>query len=71
MTTTLPVANNSLTSIDTGPASGGSGFADSHYQPFILGWEKKRVAFRAPHEFLAPTGSFKFGANHNVVVYSR
>src|SRR6185295_958161 len=39
---TLPVANNSLTSDIQGPISGGEGFADSYYQPFILGWDKER-----------------------------
>jgi len=66
MSATLPVANNSLTSDVTGPVSGGSGFADSYYQPFILGWEKPRAAIRAVYGFLAPTGSFKVGANDNV-----
>ena len=66
MSATLPFAKNSLTSDATGPASGGGGFADSYYQPFILGWEKKRVAFRAVYGFLAPTGRFKVGANDNV-----
>src|SRR5215510_4637295 len=66
MSATLPVARNSLTSDVTGPVSGGSGFADSYYQPFILGWEKKRAAIRAVYGFLAPTGRFKAGANDNV-----
>ena len=66
MTATLPVARNSLTSDFTGPVSGGAGFADSYYQPFILGWDKERVAVRAVYGFLAPTGSFKAGANNNV-----
>ena len=66
MSATLPVARNSLTSDLTGPASGGGGFADSYYQPFILGWEKKRAAFRAVYGFLAPTGRFNAGANDNV-----
>lgn len=66
MSATLPVANNSLTSDLTGPISGGGGFADSYYQPFILGWEKQRTAFRAVYGFLAPTGSFKAGADNNV-----
>src|ERR1700740_343507 len=34
---TLPIANNSLTSDAEGPISGGGGFADSYYQPAILG----------------------------------
>ncbi|HEX5835844.1 MAG TPA: transporter [Pyrinomonadaceae bacterium] len=66
MTATLPVAKNSLTSDFTGPVSGGGGFADSYYQPFILGWNKERAAVRAVYGFLAPTGSFQAGANNNV-----
>src|SRR5262245_26870330 len=66
MSATLPFAKNSLTSDFTGPVSGGGGFADSYYQPFILGWEKKRAAIRAVYGFLAPTGSFKAVANNNV-----
>jgi hypothetical protein len=66
MTATLPVARNSLTSDFTGPVSGGAGFADSYYQPFILGWDKERAAVRAVYGFLAPTGSFRVGANNNV-----
>ena len=63
---TLPVANNSLTSDINGPLSGGGGFADSFYQPFILGWRKKRFAVRVIYGFLAPTGKFSAGANTNV-----
>jgi hypothetical protein len=66
MSATLPVANNSLTSDVTGPISGGQGFADSYYQPFILGWNKNRIAVRAVYGFLAPTGSFEVNANDNV-----
>lgn len=66
MTATLPVAKNSLTSDFTGPVSGGGGFADSYYQPFILGWNKSRYAVRAVYGFLAPTGRFRNGANDNV-----
>jgi hypothetical protein len=66
MSATLPVANNSLTSDITGPISGGAGFADSYYQPFILGWNKKRAAIRAVYGFLAPTGRFDADANDNV-----
>ena len=50
----------------TGPISGGSGLADSFYQPFVLGWNKKRIAVRTTYGFLAPTGSYKLGANDNV-----
>src|SRR6476620_5620628 len=63
---TLPIANNSLTSDVNGALSGGGGFADSYYQPFILGWLKQRVAVRAVYGFLAPTGRFNAGANTNV-----
>ncbi len=63
---TLPIANNSLTSDVHGALSGGGGFADSYYQPIILGWRKQRVAIRAIYGFLAPTGRFSAGANTNV-----
>jgi hypothetical protein len=63
---TLPIANNSLTSDVNGALSGGGGFADSYYQPLILGWRKQRFAMRAIYGFLAPTGRFSAGANTNV-----
>jgi hypothetical protein len=63
---TLPIANNSLTSDVNGALSGGGGFADSYYQPVILGWRKQRVAMRAIYGFLAPTGRFRAGGNTNV-----
>jgi len=63
---TLPIANNSLTSDVNGALSGGGGFADSYYQPFILGWRKQRFAIRAIYGFLAPTGRFSAGANTNI-----
>ena len=63
---TLPIANNSLTSDVNGALSGGGGFADSYYQPFILGWRKQRFAIRAIYGFLAPTGRFSAGVNTNV-----
>ena len=63
---TLPIANNSLTSDVNGALSGGGGFADSYYQPFILGWRKQRLAIRAIYGFLAPTGRFSAGASTNV-----
>ena len=66
MSATLPVANNSLSSDVQGPISGGEGFADSYYQPLILGWNKERAAFRAVYGFLAPTGKFDVNANDNV-----
>ena len=63
---TLPIANNSLSSDASGPQSGGGGFADSYYQPFILGWRKKRMKVRTIYGFLAPTGRFKAGVGNNV-----
>jgi hypothetical protein len=63
---TLPVANNSLTSDLVGPLGGGGGFADSFYQPLILGWRKRRTDIRAIYGFLAPTGKFEAGGNNNV-----
>jgi hypothetical protein len=63
---TLPIANNSLSSDVTGAINGGGGFADSYFQPFILGWRKERVAVRAVYGFLAPTGRFSATANDNV-----
>jgi len=63
---TLPIANNSLSSDSNGPQSGGGGFADSYYQPLILGWRKKRANIRTIYGFLAPTGRFKAGASNNV-----
>jgi hypothetical protein len=63
---TLPIANNSLTSDVQGALSGGGGFADSYYQPLILGWRKQRIAIRAIYGFLAPTGRFSAGASTNV-----
>jgi hypothetical protein len=63
---TLPFANNNLTSDIKGKISGGGGFADSYYLPFILGWNKGRFAIRVIYGFLAPTGRFVAGASDNV-----
>jgi hypothetical protein len=63
---TLPVATNDLTSDIHGNISGGSGFADSYYVPFILGWNKERAAIRVLYGFLAPTGRFAAGDSNNV-----
>jgi hypothetical protein len=63
---TLPIANNSLTSDLQGPISAGGGFADSFYQPVILGWKTNRADIRAIYGFLAPTGRFEAGASNNV-----
>jgi hypothetical protein len=66
MAATLPIANNALSSDVTGPISGGGGFADSFYQPAIVGWHFERADIKAAYGFLAPTGSFDAGANDNV-----
>jgi hypothetical protein len=63
---TLPIANNSLTSDVHGSLSGGGGFADSFYQPIILGWRTTRADIRAIYGFLAPTGRFSAGSDNNV-----
>jgi hypothetical protein len=63
---TLPIANNSLTSDADGPISGGGGFADSYYQPVILGWRTERADLRVHYGFLAPTGRFDSTSNNNV-----
>lgn len=63
---TLPIANNSLSSDVDGALTGGGGFADSYYQPFILGWRAPRADIRAVYGFLAPTGRFSADANTNV-----
>ncbi|HEY4733685.1 MAG TPA: transporter [Gemmatimonadaceae bacterium] len=63
---TLPIANNSLSSDAQGSISGGGGFADSYYQPVILGWRKSRADLRAIYGFLAPTGRYDATASDNV-----
>src|SRR3954470_20159499 len=63
---TLPFAKNSLTTDIQGNVSGGGGFADSYYLPFILGWNRERVSIRAIYGFLAPSGRFLASANNNV-----
>jgi hypothetical protein len=65
-TATLPFAKNDLTSDIHGNISGGGGFADSYYMPFILGWSEKRVSVRLIYGFLAPTGRYDPAANNNV-----
>lgn len=65
-TATLLVSNNSLASDTEGQLSAGGGFADSFYQPFILGWQKPRVGIRTAYGVLVPTGRFNAGASDNV-----
>src|SRR5260370_11990433 len=66
MSATIPIANNSLSSDIEGGISGGGGLADSYYQPFILGWRKKRADLRAVYGFLAPSGRFHVDESNNV-----
>jgi hypothetical protein len=63
---TLLVSNNSLASDTEGPVSGGGGFGDSYYQPFILGWQTQRADVRIAYGILAPTGRFQPDATDNV-----
>jgi hypothetical protein len=63
---TLPFAKNSLTSDIQGKVSGGGGFADSYYLPFIFGWNRERLAIRAIYGFLVPTGRFASTGSNNV-----
>jgi hypothetical protein len=63
---TLPIANNSLSSDTEGPISGGGGFADSYYQPLILGWRTERADVRLHYGFLAPTGRYDPTSSNNV-----
>jgi hypothetical protein len=66
MSATLPISNNSLSSDAAGAISGGGGLADSYYQPFIAGWDLKRLSVRTIYGFLAPTGEFTPSATSNV-----
>jgi hypothetical protein len=65
-TASLLVSNNSLASDTDGQLSAGGGFADSFYQPFILGWQTTRTGIRAAYGVLVPTGRFNPGASDNV-----
>jgi hypothetical protein len=65
-TATLLVSNSSLASDTQGQLSAGGGFADSFYQPFILGWQTPRVGIRAAYGILMPTGRFNAGASDNI-----
>jgi len=61
----LPVANTSLTTVRFGALAGGSGFADSYFSPFTLGWKKSRADLQAGYGFMAPTGRFHPGGTDN------
>ena len=62
----LPVANSSLTSATLGALAGGSGLADSYYQPFTLGWQLSWADLQVAYGFTAPTGKFNVGQSNNV-----
>jgi len=61
----LPVANTSLTSVRFGALQAASGFGDSYYSPFTLGWHQPRADLQAGYGFMAPTGRFEPRANDN------
>jgi hypothetical protein len=63
---TLPLARNELTSDVQGKISGGGGFGDSFYLPFVLGWNAGQASVKVLYGFLAPTGRFSAGASDNV-----
>jgi hypothetical protein len=63
---TIPIANNSLSSITLGAISGGEGSGDVYFQGVILGWRKEWVDFRGILGVLAPTGRFNTGATDKV-----
>ena len=55
----LPVVDTSLRSEDFGNVAAGSGFADSFYQPFTLGWSLSRADIMVGYGFTPPTGRFE------------
>jgi hypothetical protein len=57
----LPVANTSISLADR-PVLGIAGFAESFYQPFLIGWHKDRYDLNAGYSFFADTG--KAGAGY-------
>jgi len=61
----LPFSNSSISSVSLGAIAGGGGFADSFYQPIVLGWHLKRADIQAGYAFFAPTGRFTAGGTNN------
>lgn len=57
----LPLANSSIALADK-PVLGLAGFAESFYQPFLLGWHKERFDVNTGYAFFANTG--KAGAGY-------
>jgi hypothetical protein len=62
----LAVANASLSFAALGNVAGGSGFADSFYEPINLGWRLNRADIQAGYAFIAPTGRFVPGSTTNI-----
>lgn len=52
----LPFANASLTIADR-PLGSTTGFAESFFQPLLLGWQKDRYGIQAGYAFFADTGN--------------
>jgi len=61
----LPVANTSLTTVRFGALAASSGFADSYFSPFTLGWHQSRADLQASYGFMAPTGRFEAEGTDN------
>jgi len=47
-------------------ASGGSGYADTYFEPAALAWNFKRADVNVAYAFVAPTGRYSAGASDNV-----
>src|SRR5579872_479699 len=56
-----------LNGTNLGGSAGGSGLADTYFQPLNMGWHLKRADFVAGYSFTAPTGRYTAGASDNVV----
>src|SRR5208282_6282567 len=55
-----------LNGTNLGTSAGGSGLADTYFQPVNMGWHLKRADFVAGYSFTAPTGRYTAGASNNV-----
>jgi hypothetical protein len=55
-----------LNGTNLGASAGGSGLADTYFQPLNMGWHLKRADFVAGYSFFAPTGRYTAGASDNV-----
>ena len=62
----LPFMNASLTLADRA-IGGGGGFAESFYQPFLLGWESKRFNLNTGYLFFLDTGKAGAGYGGNAL----